>query len=187
MKRALPQEASWVSVAIFALAGAIAGLYAGGILPAAFGACLGLALGGLAVPAVTQIGYVAASVALLYGATTCYTDASLTGFQAAQSASVTRSLPPGSTFDQVYTYLKQRHAVHLSPSAFQREGRDEMYAHHQLRDGDVRENRPARATDKAVVTADYDTRFLLRTFRFHTQFQFDKRDRLAHCSIRLLM
>lgn len=159
MQPALPHQTSWVTVTIFAVAGGIAGMLAGGALPAAVGICSGLALGSLAGPAITQFGYIVSVAALLYGGATCYTAASLTGFADAQTAIVRQTLPPGSTFDRVYTYLKDRHASNVT------------VAH----------------TAQSMLTADYETHFLLSSIRFHEKFAFDKHERLTHCSIRTLL
>jgi len=158
MQPALSHQTSWVTATIFALAGGISGMLAGGILPAAVGVCLGLALGSLAGPTITHFGYVVSVAALLYGAATCYTTASLTAFAHTQSAIVTQTLPPGSTFDRVYTYLKDRHARNLTL------GR----------------------SAQSMLTADYDAHFLLTNVHVHGKFAFDRRNRLTHCSIRTL-
>jgi len=159
MQPALSHQTSWVTATIFALAGGISGMLAGGPLPAAVGFCLGLAFGSLAGPAITQFGYVVSVAALLYAAATCYTSASLTNFANTQTSIVRQTLPPGSTFDRVYTYLKNdRHArnVTMGHSA------------------------------QSMLTADYEMRFLLSSVRFHGKFAFDKHERLTHCSIHAL-
>jgi len=156
MQTALPQQTSWVTIAIFALAGGVAGLLAGGLLPAAAGSCAGLALGALAGPSLTRLGYIASCATLLYGGATCYTEASLTGFVDAQTATLTQTLPPGSSFDRVYTYLKGRHAS------------------------------VAQVDAPSTLTAVYETRFLLSSVRFRTKFVFDKHEHLTHVWVRPL-
>jgi hypothetical protein len=153
-----------VTLAIFGLAGGIVGMFVGGLVPAAFGLCLGLAVGGFAGPAVISFGYVLACAAMFYGAAACYSTAALPSFAEAQTASVTRSLPPGSSYDRVYTYLKVHHA------------------------GNIMVSRSPRTTGAvpSTLVADYNTRFLLGSIRFHTKFQFDRHARLTHCWIKLL-
>jgi len=158
MQPALSHQASWVTITIFALAGGISGMLAGGLLPAAVGFCLGLAFGSLAGPSITQFGYFVSVAALLYAVTTCYTSAGLTTFANTQTSIVRQTLPPGSTFDRVYTYLKTRHARNITMGH----------------------------SAQSMLTADYEMRFLLSSVRFHGKFAFDKHERLTHCSIRTL-
>lgn len=152
-------ESTWVTVAIFALTGAVAGMFAGGPVPAAMGFCLGLMGGAFANPLFVRIGYAAAIAALLFSGTSVYTTAALHDFETAQAQYLRHSLPAGSTFDTVYGYLKQRHA------------------------GNVRMATSKAHRSMSTLTADFDSRFLLSTYRLHTKFIFDKRERLASCSL----
>ena len=85
-------------------------------------------------------------------------------------ASPADTLPPGSSFDSVYTYLKSRQANHVVL------GRRSLTTVAK-----------AQPSSPSTLTADYERRFLLSNFRFHTKFVFDRHERLTHCWIRLLI
>jgi hypothetical protein len=166
MQPAITQQTPWVTIAIFGLTGGIAGMFTGGPAQAAFGVCLGIVLGSLGGPRMVQMGYLAAAFAFVYTCMAFYTVAVFPDFQSAQVQSLHRSVPVGTSFDNVYRYLKIRHAKHVSLATYVASAAG-----------------PDLHSKSSMLVADYQTRFLLSNFRFRTKFLFDKHEHLYRCWI----